>query len=299
MNNLGLKNKFKSYDDLFRGSESDSELPVTDISIDKLVTFENHPFKVKNDERYKELKESIKAQGVIVPGVARSLSDGRYEIISGHTRKTICEELGIPTMPMIIKDVDKDTATVLMVDSNIQREIISISEKAKAYRMKYEAIKNQGINSLKAMSEESGDNAKTIQRFIRLGYLNDDLLFLLDEKKLGIRAGVEISYIKPEEQVILYEVLSEYNYKLSIDEAVRLRNLSESIGLKKSVIIKEIGISPTGEATAINNKSIKQSVSIKRKKLEKYFPAAYSVEEIETKIIEILDQWSIQSEREV
>ena len=104
MNNLGLKNKFKSYDDLFRGSES--ELPVTDIPIDKLVTFENHPFKVINDERYKELKESIKAQGVIVPGVARSLSDGRYEIISGHTRKTICEELGIPTMPMIIKDVD-------------------------------------------------------------------------------------------------------------------------------------------------------------------------------------------------
>ena len=99
--------------------------------------------------------------------------------------------------------------------------------------------------------------------------------------------------------MILYEVLSEYNYKLSIDEAVRLRNLSESIGLKKSVILKEIGITPTGEATAINNKSIKQSVSIKRKKLEKYFPADYSVEEIETKIIEIFDQWSIQSEREV
>lgn len=302
MKNGSLKNMFKSYDDIFNNSVNEISDEVVEIELDKLKGFEKHPFKIEDDDRFKELVDSIANQGVIVPGLARPLNDGTYEIISGHTRKKACEKLGLKTMPMIIKKVNDDEATVIMVDSNIQREIISICEKARAYRMKYDAIRHQGVmggNSLEMISEKSGDNIRTIQRFIRLSFLIDELMGMLDEKTLSIRAGVELSYISIEEQKIVYDILSEYNYYLSEDEAKELRTLSKSIGLKKMVVFKTLGLITDKESINENVESEHKMLikhknkpfKIDRNKFNKYFPEEETDENIEIIIFELLEEW--------
>ncbi len=312
MKNEGLKSMFKSYDDIFQSSGSEQGEKVVEIPIKKLKSFKNHPFKIKNDDRFKELVESISIQGVMIPGVARPLSDGNYEIIAGHTRKKACEKLGIDSMPMIIKDVDDDTATVLMVDSNIQREVISISEKAKAYRMKFDAIKHQGFsggNSYESLKEESGESERSIQRYVKLSYLTDDLLEMIDENFLGIRAGVELSFIKSRQELDdIYEVLLSEGHVLSISEAKELRKLSASIGLRKATILKTLGLA-NGKTDAKSDEGEKQEekrkrptkkgFKIDRSKITQYFDEEISDGEIEMIIIKLLDQWAKSNGKEV
>ena len=185
---------------------------MKEIPLSELHEFHNHPFQVRSDEELEEMIESVREHGVLVPGIVRKREQGGYEIIAGHTRKHVCEMLGLETMPVFVKELNDDEASIVMVDSNIQRENIRPSEKAKAYKIKYDAMKNQGKagNSLQMMSEESGENYKSIQRYIWLARLNDDLLALVDHKRLGLGQGVSLSVLTAEEQRMVYEALCRY-----------------------------------------------------------------------------------------
>ena len=222
MSSKGLSNRIKlsSYDDMF-SAENDGnataeaklvEGQIVEIPLSELHTFENHPFRVVDDENMEEMVESVKEYGVLVPAIARPRAEGGYELISGHRRKHASELAGKDTMPVIVRDCDNDEAVVIMVDANIQREDILVSERAKAYQMKYEAMKHQGKAqgiSLKAMSEQAGESMKTIQRLICIASLDEKLLAMVDEKKLGLRQGLDLSFIPQEQQRIVYEVISE------------------------------------------------------------------------------------------
>ena len=179
--------------------------------------------------------ESVRQHGVLVPGIVRSRKEGGYEIIAGHTRRHVCELLGIDTMPVFVKDLDDNEASLIMVDSNIQRENILPSEKARAYKIKYDAMKNQGKegNSLQKMSEESGENYKSIQRYIWLARLNDNLLGMVDNKKLGFIQGVSLSVLSNKEQEMVYDAICRYEKKLSTVQANTIKQLSADGKLKR------------------------------------------------------------------
>jgi len=190
--NLGEKIKLQSYNDMF-GEDENAEVivqeQIKDVALSELHTFKNHPFRVSDDTKMEEMIESVKQYGILVPAIARSRTEGGYELISGHRRHYAATIAGLETMPVMIKDCSDDEATVIMVDANIQREDISISEKAKAYRMKYDAMKHQGMAggiTLEEMSDSAGESRKTIQRLICLSNLSDEYLELIDSKKLGI-----------------------------------------------------------------------------------------------------------------
>ena len=205
------KVKLTRFDDLFGGKEAEPAVEageVKQIPISELHEFHNHPFQIRSDEKLEEMIESVRQHGVLVPGIVRPRKEGGYEIIAGHTRRHVCELLGIDSMPVFVKDLDDDEASLIMVDSNIQRENILPSEKAKAYKIKYDAMKNQGKegNSLQKMSEESGENYKSIQRYIWLARLNDNLLGMVDKKKLGFIQGVSLSVLSDKEQEMVYKV---------------------------------------------------------------------------------------------
>lgn len=215
--NLGERIKLQSYDEMFgldtiSPGDQKPEGQIVNIPLNELYEFKDHPFRVLDDEKMEETVESIKEHGVLMPGIARPRKEGGYEIISGHRRRRASELAGKTEMPFIIKDYSDDEATVIMVDSNIQREDILISEKAKAYHMKYMAMKHQGTAggiSLDVMSEQTGESQKTVQRYIYLARLTDELLGLVDAKKLGVKQGVEISTLDTAQQEIVYKVLSE------------------------------------------------------------------------------------------
>ena len=229
--NLGEKIKLSTYDemfgtDTFGHDDQKSEGQIINVPLSELYTFKNHPFKVLDDEKMEETVESVKAHGVLVPGIARPRKGGGYEIISGHRRRRASEIAGKTEMPFMVREYTDDEATIIMVDSNIQREDISISEKAKAYSMKYEAMKHQGAAggiSLEKMSEESGESRKTIQRYICLARLSDELLELVDNKKLGVMQGLEISYLDETQQSIVYKVIEELGCVISVEQASRIR----------------------------------------------------------------------------
>mgnify|MGYP003377600331 FL=1 len=239
MSSKGLSNRIKlsSYDDMF-SAENDGnataeaklvEGQIVEIPLSELHTFENHPFRVVDDENMEEMVESVKEYGVLVPAIARPRAEGGYELISGHRRKHASELAGKDTMPVIVRDCDNDEAVVIMVDANIQREDILVSERAKAYQMKYEAMKHQGKAqgiSLKAMSEQAGESMKTIQRLICIASLDEKLLAMVDEKKLGLRQGVDLSFIPQEQQRIVYEVISEMGVSLSQEQSARIKEAS-------------------------------------------------------------------------
>ena len=199
------KIKVKSFDDLFSGANAEQNVPEQEIKripINLLHDFQHHPFKIKEDDRFYEMVDSIKKYGVLVPGLARPRAEGGYEIVAGHTRRMACLHAGVDDMPFIVKNYNDDEATIVMVDSNIQREDILVSEKARAYKMRYDAVKHQGKkgNTLNAMSEDTGENAKKIQRYIWLARLNDELLEMVDVKALGFSQGVAISFLNEDEQ---------------------------------------------------------------------------------------------------
>ena len=239
MSSKGLSNRIKlsSYDDMF-SAENDGnttaeakpvEGQIVEIPLSELHTFENHPFRVVDDENMEEMVESVKEYGVLVPAIARPRAEGGYELISGHRRKHASELAGKDTMPVIVRDCDNDEAVVIMVDANIQREDILVSERAKAYQMKYEAMKHQGKaqgNSLQEMSEQAGESMKTIQRLICIASLDEKLLAMVDEKKLGLRQGVDLSFIPQEQQRIVYEVISGMGVSLSQEQSARIKEAS-------------------------------------------------------------------------
>ena len=281
------KIKIDSFDDLF-GSSTEENFShaeqVVEVPLEDLHTFQNHPFRVLDDEKMEETVESIKKYGVLMPGIARPRKEGGYEIIAGHRRKRGCELAGKTTMPVFIREYTDDEAVVIMVDTNIQREDILPSEKARAYRMKYEAMKHQGKlggNTLEILGEQAGESRKTVQRYIRLAYLSDELLELVDKKKLGFLQGVEISYLSKEEQKWVFAVASTQKGTVSITQAGKLKEYAKRGELTQVVV----------ELLLSEQKASERKVTIKAEKLRSYFPEDYSSEDMEAVILKLLDEW--------
>lgn len=275
--------KLNSFNDLF-GTEAPQE-GIVKVPLQKLYAFANHPFKVLDNEEMDKLVASVKENGVLSPILVRERENGGYEIISGHRRAHAAALAELNMIPAIVKNLSDDESTILMVDANIQREEILPSEKAKAYKMKYDAIKNQGLpgNSLQQISEASGDNYKAVQRYIWLARLNDNLLELVDKKKIGLVQGVSLSVLSKEEQELLYPILKVINTKLSTLQADRIKELSLQKELNERVL--------TDYLCECNKPSAKRKVTIKQEKINEYFPESYSGAEIEDILYELLDDW--------
>ena len=290
------------YDEIFSTEESRSgKQPeqVRSIPISELFPFKDHPFSVVDDKRMEEMVESVKEFGVMVPVIARPLDGGGYEIVSGHRRKRACELAGIETIPVLIRDLDDDEATILMVDSNLQQRVdIPPTERAKAYQMKLEALKHQGQRrdltcgqvghklddrrSIDIVAENSPDSRKQIQRYIRLNNLNPELQEMVDDGRLAFTPAVEISYLKPEEQRDLAVSLEETQNTPSLSQAQRIRKLSETGGVTKDKL---------DDIMMEEKKPLRDSITLSHDTLKKYFPKSYSIQKIEQIIIKLLENY--------
>ena len=280
--------KLTSFDDLFGGNKIEKATEagdVKEIPLSELHEFHNHPFQIRSDQELAEMIESIREHGVLVPGIVRKRKEGGYEIIAGHTRKHVCEILGFETMPVFVKEMDDDEASLVMVDSNIQRENIRPSEKAKAYKIKYDAMKNQGKagNSLKMMSEESGENYKMIQRYIWLARLNDDLLALVDNKQLGMVQGVSLSVLPEKEQEAVYDAICRQKMKLSTVQANAIKQLSIDGKLNEQILERYL--------TSAQKQKRKKEITLKNERLSEYFEEETTEEEMMNIIFELLETW--------
>ncbi len=269
-------------------------LPVSEIR-----PFLDHPFEVRDDDAMKDTVQSVRDYGVIMPVIVRQTDEGGYEMISGHRRMRACELAGIDTIPAIVRDVDRDTAIIMMVDSNLQRENILPSEKAKAYKMKLDAIKRQGHrtdltsaqvgpklaetnNSASSIAKETGESRTQIQRYIRLNELSPPLQKLVDEQKMGLTPAVEISYLKPEEQALLVETIESEQATPSLSQAKRMRDLSKLGKLNDDRML---------DIMMEQKKPPTRNVVLNAEKLNKYFPKSYTNEQIEVTIFRLLDAW--------
>lgn len=280
--------KLTSFDDLFGGKNIEKAAEagdVKEIPLSELHEFHNHPFQIRSDEELAEMIESVREHGVLVPGIVRKHKEGGYEIIAGHTRKHVCELLGFETMPVFVKEMDDDEASLVMVDSNIQRENIRPSEKAKAYKIKYDAMKNQGKagNSLKMMSEESGENYKLIQRYIWLARLNDDLLALVDNKQLGMVQGVSLSVLQEKEQEAVYDAICRHKMKLSTVQANTIKQLSVDGKFNEQILERYL--------TSAQKQKRKKKITLKNERLSEYFEEETTEEEMMNIIFELLETW--------
>ena len=290
-----------SFDDIFKNDETRQEEKaerVQLISVDLMDDFPNHPFKILDDEKMQDTIESIKQNGVLVPVIIRPKQDGRYEIVSGHRRHYACIAADVKEMPAIVRDMTDDEATIIMVDSNLQRENILPSEKAFAYKMKLDAMKRQGqrtdltscqvgtklsgIRSDEVMSKEVNESGRTIQRYIRLTELITELLDMVDEKTMSFNAGVELSYLQKEEQRQLYEIMECDECSPSLNQAQRLKKCSMENRLTKEVITEIMS----------EEKSIDMKVTLGGNKIKKYFPRDYTPKQMEQVILKLLDNWS-------
>lgn len=287
------------YDELLLGANS-MEI-VQKIQIDKLIHFQNHPFRIKDDEEMEKLVQSIAEKGVVVPIIARAINDEYYEIISGHRRRYACMKLGIDTLPVIIRKLDDDEAVIAMVDSNIQREHILPSERGFSYKMKLEAIKHQGKrtdltsaqlgqklkgkNSVEIVAEKAGESRNQIQRYIRLTKLIPELLQMVDDNKLKFNTGVELSYLELEEQINLHKLMGKLNVIPSLEQASKLKKYSQDKKLNDGVI--EVILTQETEKNSNN-------ITLKKKDLKQYFPKFYSKKDMENVIFELLKQWQQQ-----
>ena len=277
---------------------------IINIPLAQLHSFPDHPFKVRDDDTMQETTESIKAYGVLVPAIARPREDGGYEIISGHRRKHACELAGLDTMPVIVRDMDTDAATILMVDSNIQRENILPSERAAAYKMKLEAIKRQGARtdltsdqvgqklppktSREIIAGDSPDSPTQIQRYIRLTELSPKLQSMVDEKKIAMTPAVEISYLKPEEQTMLLTAIDSEQATPSLSQAQRMKKLSQEGKLNDDSMLDIMTEQKKPEA---------YNITLSGDKLRKYFPRSYTPQRMEETIIKLLDAWMKKRQR--
>ena len=303
----GANISLSSYDDIFETDESraDSQLEkVQKIPINELVPFKNHPFKVVDDEAMLRTTESIAQFGVLTPLIARPLEDGGYEIISGHRRAHAAEAAGLTEVPVIVRDMDDDAATVLMVDSNLQRENILPSERAFAYKMKLEAMKHQGERtdlreegtstqvaqklSVEQVGAEVGVSKDTIRRFIRLTNLIPELLDMVDQKQISFNPAVELSYLTSEEQQQLLDAMDYTQAAPSLSQAQRLKKLSQENGCTLEDMRDILGEVKKGDL---------ERVAFKSEQLRKYFPKSYSPKQMQDTIIKLLEQWQKKRQR--
>lgn len=287
---LGLK---EAYEELFMNDEEriiNRSPRVMDVEISQIDDFENHPFKVKDDEEMEKLMESIQTYGVLTPAIVREKEDGRYEMVSGHRRKRACERLGMETIPAVVKELSREEAIIAMTDSNIQRENILPSEKAWAYKMKMEAIKHQGktlsplgtkSRSDTLLAENSGDSRNQIQRYIRLTNLIPELLQLVDEGNIAFRPAVEISYLSEKQQTDLLETMSAADCTPSLAQAIKFKELSRDNKLDKDTM---------SEILAQQKANQREKIVFKREELDKFFPKTVTENDIRTKILTLLEQ---------
>lgn len=279
------KIKLNSFDDLFGSAETPGTEQVQEIALTELYEFKGHPFKVLDDEKMQETVESIREHGVLMPGIARPRPEGGYEIIAGHRRRHGCELAGLSTMPMFVRDYTDDEATIIMVDSNIQREDILPSEKAKAYRMKYDAMKHQGSRAggltLGEIGEAAGESPKTVQRYIWLSRLSDSLLELLDSRKLGIMQGVDLSFLSEEAQQWVQVVVEDTGVNITTDQSAKLKEYDKSGELTFPMVGLILG----------EKKPREQKIIIKSDRIKRYFPETYTQDEMESVIYQLLEEW--------
>ena len=293
-----------SYDDIFQTDQSREEAQqerVQEIPLSELHPFKGHPFKVLDDEAMQKTVESIAQFGVMTPAIARPRPEGGYELIAGHRRHHASELAGKETMPVIVRDMDDDAATILMVDSNLQRETLLPSERAFAYKMKLEAIKHQGqrtdltssqvgmkLQAMDIVGQEAGDSRNQVHRYIRLTELIPELLDMVDEKKIAFNPAVEISYLKPNEQQDFLEAMDYAQSTPSLSQAQRLKTFSQE------------GKCSLDDMCAImceEKKGELDMVTSKHDVLRKYFPKSYTPKQMEDTIIKLLEQWQRKREK--
>lgn len=283
--NSAKKVKLTSFDDLFGTSEPASGESITYVPISQFHTFKGHPFRVMDDEKMQETVDSVKKFGVLVPGIVRPHPENGYEVISGHRRWRACELAGIEEMPVIIRRLSDDESTIIMVDANIQREDILPSEKARAYKMKFEAISHQGSKSSRhtadVIGEAAGDSPRTVQRYIRLSELIQELLDYVDENKILMMAGEKLSYLKKEEQEWVVDAIGNSGVYPSKTQADELKKHSEAGELTSGRVY----------AILLKKGDGGRNVTIPAKKLRSYFPEGYSKEQIEETIYILLEEW--------
>ena len=301
-----LNMSLKGADDIFSTEESRQEQQreqVQQIPIGELFPFKNHPFKVLDDESMQRTVESVEQYGVLSPLIARPRAEGGYEIISGHRRQHAAQLAGLDALPVIVRNMDDDAAVLLMVDSNLQRENILPSERAFAYKMKLEAIKNQGARSdltsgqivqksklsIERVAEDAGEGYKTVQRFIRLTNLIPELLDMVDEKKIAFNPAVELSYLDTNQQRDFLEAMNDTQNAPSLSQAQRLKKLAQEGHFSYDVAFAVMGEEKKGEL---------DKVVIKNDTLRKYFPRSYTPKQMEDTIIKLLDQWQRKQQRQ-
>lgn len=290
--------ELKSVDDLFATEESRADAQrekVQEIPLGELHPFRNHPFKVKDDAAMQDTVDSVREYGVLVPAIARPDPNGGYELIAGHRRHHASELAGKETMPVIIRDLDDDAATIIMVDSNLQREELLPSERAFAYKMKLEALKHQGartdltsvqlgqkLSARDQVAKAAGESAIQIQRFIRLTELIPEILDMVDEHKIALNPAVELSHLKKEEQTLLLEAMDSEQATPSLSQAQRLKKFSQqkmlSLDVMRAVMSEE-------------KKTDLDRVTLKNETLRKYFPKSYTPKQMEDTIIKLLEGW--------
>ncbi len=298
--------KFKKFDDLFNLSSEqtkDDGERVQNIRLSELHPFKNHPFKVRDDEEMEKTVESVKQFGVLTPAIARLLESGGYELISGHRRHRASELAGKEDMPVIVRELDDDAATILMVDANLQRETILPSERGFAYRMKLEAMNHQGmrtdltsrqvvdkLKSADVLGKDTGESGRQVQRYIRLTELIPELLEMVDEKKIAFNPAVEISYLTREEQEELLDAMDYAQATPSLSQAQRLKKFSKegncSLEAMKAIMSEE-------------KKGDLDKVTLKADVLKKYFPKSYTPQQMEEKIISLLEQWQRKRQQQM
>jgi len=272
-------------------------LPLTDLH-----TFPDHPFQVRDDEEMRETIQSVKEYGVIVPAIVRPREEGGYEIVAGHRRKYACEQAGLDTMPVLIRNLDRDAATIIMVDSNLQRENILPSERAKAYKMKLEAIKRQGARndltsdqvgqkskwSIEQIAEQAGESKSQVQRYIRLNELSPELLQMVDEKKIAFNPAYELSFLKPEEQQMLVTTIDYEQATPSLSQAQRMKKFSQAGRLNEDSMLAIM---------SEEKKPEKFSLTFDGDRIRKYFPKSYTPLQMENTIIKLLEAWQKKRQR--
>ena len=289
-----------SYDDLFKTDEerqADAQERVQNLPLDKLEPFPNHPFKVIDDDKMLETVESIKERGVLVPILVRPKNDGNFEIVSGHRRHHASQLAGLTEIPAIVREMDDDTAILLMVDSNLQREELLPSEKAFAYKMKLDAMKRQGqrtdltcariahksdgIKSRDILAEQVGESKDQVRRYIRLTYLVPDLLDRVDNKTMAFNAAVEVSYLTEPEQLMLCDAIEHEECTPNLSQAKRLKQYSQDGKLDENVV----------DAIMTEEKPIEDKLVLKGDVLAKYFPKTYTPSQKQKIIVKLLEDW--------
>jgi len=291
--------KLTSVDDLFSTEESradENREKIIEIPLQELFTFNNHPFKVIDNEAMFDTAESVKQYGVLVPAIARPRDEGGYELVAGHRRKRACELAELSSMPVIVRNLNDDEATIIMVDSNLQRENILPSERAFAYKMKLSAMKRQAGRPSKEnvsqvgtqkrsdqlLAEQVGDSRNQVQRYIRLTELIPELLSMVDEKKIAFNPAVELSYLKKEEQTDLIEAMDMEQATPSLSQAQRLKKFSAEGKLSLEVMSAIMSEEKKGEV---------DKVTLAGDKIKKYFPKSYTTQQMESTIIKLLEGW--------